>query len=251
MFKHRSTELELMDDLTLAGDALRQNLQELEFINHWLGGHEVVRNALNQVAAAAFPGSFSGNRLKIADLGSGGGDTLKMVARWARQKKLIVELVGIDANAFMVNYGTQHCQQYPEISFRQADVFSAEFAEQEFDIVICSLFLHHFTDQSLIELCARLKNQVRLAVVINDLHRHALAYYSIKGLTRLFSRSYLVKNDAPLSVKRAFRKADWQHILQKAEVKVYQLRWRWAFRWQLVFGPILEKQPENQKIIVS
>lgn len=242
MFKERSTQPELMDDLTLASEDLRQNLKELEIINQWLGGHDVVRNGLNQLLALPFLASFPENRLKIADLGSGGGDTLRMVARWARQRKQPVELVGIDANAFMLSYSTHLSQEYPEISYRQADVFSPEFAQQEFDIVICSLFLHHFTDAALATLLAQLRQQTRVAVLINDLHRHPLAYYSIKGLTQLFSRSYLVKNDAPLSVRRAFTKVDWQRILAKAGIQQYQLRWKWAFRWQLVFGPFLEKQ---------
>ena len=241
MFKERATEPELMDDLTLSGEALRQNLRELEFINQWLGGHAVVRQALNRLVAPPFWARFPENRLKVADLGSGGGDTLKMVADWARQHNLSVELVGLDANAFMIDYATAHCHGYPEISFRQADVFSEAVSYQHYDVVICSLFLHHFRNEALVSLFSRFKKQIGLAVVVNDLHRHALAYYSIKSLTQLFSRSYLVKNDAPLSVKRAFSRADWENILRQAGVKTYELRWRWAFRWQLVFGPFLEK----------
>ncbi|HET7898985.1 MAG TPA: SAM-dependent methyltransferase, partial [Flavisolibacter sp.] len=63
------------------------------------------------------------------------------------------------------------------------------------------------------------------------LHRYPLAYYSIKILTRLFSRSYLVKNDAPLSVQRGFKKQDWQTLFSKAAISSYSCKWRWAFRW--------------------
>ncbi|MFC6997132.1 methyltransferase domain-containing protein [Rufibacter roseus] len=241
MFNQRSTDLELMDDLSLTGEDLRQNLKELEFINRWLGGHEVVRQGLNQILAHPFSASFQKNSLKIADLGSGGGDTLKMVAQWARSKNIKVELTGVDANAFMVTYGTKYCQEYPEISFQQADVFSPEFAAQKYDIIICSLFLHHFTSEAMVRLLSQLRQQARIAVLVNDLHRHPLAYYSIKSLTRAFSKSYLVKNDAPLSVLRAFSKKDWQEILKQASVQQYRLHWKWAFRWLLVFGPFLEK----------
>ncbi|WP_066839794.1 methyltransferase domain-containing protein [Rufibacter ruber] len=242
MFRERSTQPELMDDLTLASDDLRQNLRELEIINQWLGGHEVVRNGLDEILAHPFLASFPENSLKVADLGSGGGDTLRMVARWARQRRQPVELVGIDANPFMLSYSANLSQEYGEISYRQADVFSEGFAREQFDVIICSLFLHHFTDAALATLLAQLRRQVRVAVLINDLHRHPLAYYSIKALTQLFSRSYLVKNDAPLSVRRAFTKADWQRILAQAGIQQYRLRWRWAFRWQLVLSPISEKQ---------
>ncbi|QHL89458.1 methyltransferase domain-containing protein [Nibribacter ruber] len=235
-----------MDDLTLASDALRQNLKELEIINTYLGGHDVVRNGLDRLLAHPFLGTFSGKTLKIADLGSGGGDTLRMVAQWARKRNLPVDLVGIDANAFMVAYGQQHSQQYPEIRFEQADVFSEQFAQEKYDIVICSLFLHHFTDDGLVQLFSGLRQQVRIAVLINDLHRHPLAFYSIKALTKAFSHSHLVKHDAPLSVERAFIKQDWQRLLPRAGVPQFELRWRWAFRWQVVFGPFLGKQPKNE-----
>lgn len=240
-----------MDDLSLASDDLRQNLKELEFINVWLGGHDVVRNGLNALVKNPFLGRFPENRLKIADLGSGGGDTLRMVANWARKRKLQVELVGVDANTFMLDYSASLSQEYPEISYRHYDVFSPDFAQEQFDIVICSLFLHHFPDEALARLLAQLHRQVRGAVLINDLHRHPLAYYSIKGLTKIFSSSYLVKNDAPLSVLRAFSRADWKRILAHAGVDRYQIKWKWAFRWQVVFGPILEKQRKTGKEFVT
>jgi hypothetical protein len=78
------------------------------------------------------------------------------------------------------------------------------------------------------------QQQARVAVVINDLHRHALAYHSIRWLTRLFGGSYLVQNDAPLSVARAFRRADWERMLADAGIRRYELRWCWAFRWQVI-----------------
>jgi len=79
-----------------------------------------------------------------------------------------------------------------------------------------------------------LKNQVKTAIIVNDIHRHPLAYYSIKWLTSLFSKSSMVKFDAPLSVLRAFKRNELKSILKKAGVENYQLRWRWAFRWQLI-----------------
>jgi hypothetical protein len=74
---------------------------------------------------------------------------------------------------------------------------------------------------------------VRLAIVINDLHRHPLAYYAIKWLTRWFSKSPMVQYDAALSVLRSFSRHDWESIFKKAELSEVHLRWRWAFRWQI------------------
>ena len=231
MLTERASGPELMDDLTLANDALRQNLDELETINTWLGGYQPVLNALQRLKSR-FP---TGRPLRVADLGSGGGDTLRHVARWARKNGVAVELTGIDANAFMLEYATAKSREYPEISYRQLDIFSPEFQAQPYDILTSSLFCHHFTDEELVPLLRQWHQQAGVAVVINDLHRHWLAYHSIKWLTRLLGGSYLVRHDAPLSVARAFRQPDWVALLARAGITKYELRWRWAFRWQMIF----------------
>ena len=231
MLKQRSYELELMDDLTLEGEELRRNLSELEVINNWLGGHKVVLDALQQLLGRYAPLPIP---LRIADIGCGGGDTLKSIARWARRRSVPVELIGVDANDFMVQYARQRCADYPEIRIVQQDVFSQEFSQQQYDITVCSLFCHHFTDEQLVMMFRQLYRQAKVAVIINDLHRHWLAYYAIKCITAVFSRSYLVKNDAPLSVWRAFRRQELERLVQAAGVAKFKLRWMWAFRWQLL-----------------
>jgi SAM-dependent methyltransferase len=228
--KARATTPELMDDLALASDELRQNLDELETINTWLGGYQPVLGALARLRAH-FP---AGRALRLADLGSGGGDTLRHVARWARRHQVSCQLVGIDANEFMLSYAAAKSQAYPEIEYEQVNIFSPEFAAQPFDVLTASLFCHHFTDAELVDLLCRWHRQARVAVVINDLHRHPLAYYSIKYLTKLLGGSRLVQNDAPLSVARAFSRQDWVRLLAAAGITHYELRWCWAFRWQVV-----------------
>ncbi len=232
--RHRHDAPELMDDLTLAGDALQQNLDELETINTWLGGYAPIIRGLELLQTqAAWPRH---RPLRLADVGSGGGDTLRVIAAWARRRKIAVELTGIDANAFMVDYARRKCAAWPEISFQQLDIFAPAFGQQAFDVITCSLFCHHFSDDLLAVLLHQLAGQARLGVVVNDLHRHSLAYYSIKWLTRLFGGSFLVQHDAPLSVARAFNRTDLIDLCARATISVRRLRWRWAFRWELVIA---------------
>ena len=79
-----------------------------------------------------------------------------------------------------------------------------------------------------------MKENSRLGFFINDLHRHPLAYYSIKFLTQLFSKSKLVKNDAPLSVARGFKKEDWDWLINQTGLKSISVKWKWAFRYLIV-----------------
>jgi 2-polyprenyl-3-methyl-5-hydroxy-6-metoxy-1,4-benzoquinol methylase len=235
-FDHRNNQPELIDELTLSGDDLRRNLEELAFINRWLGGNQVTLSGLNKLleGRSANPESGQPLLLKIADLGCGGGDMLVLMAQWASRKKLPVDLVGIDANAFILDYARRHTRSHPNITYLQQNIFADEFRQHTFDIVTCTLFCHHFEEESLVRLLTQLRQQTRLGIVINDLHRHWFAYHSISWLTRWFSRSYLVKNDAQLSVWRAFRRRDLEHMISAAGYTRYQIRWRWAFRWEVV-----------------
>ncbi|OUJ75860.1 methyltransferase domain-containing protein [Hymenobacter crusticola] len=228
--RQRATEEELMDNLTLASDDLRQNLEELETINTWLGGYKPVLQAFNALRKAG----LQTTPLHIADLGCGGGDTLRRIAEWGRRRGEKLALVGIDANPFMLDYAAARSREYPEIRYEQADVFGAPFQAQQYDVITASLFCHHFPDAQLVTFLRTWQQQARRCVIINDLHRHWLAYHSIRWLTRLFRGSYLVQNDAPLSVARAFTRHDWQRLLQQADITNYRLRWCWAFRWQVI-----------------
>ncbi len=231
MFEKRAYEEELMDDLESGGEIIDQTLRELETVNRLLGGNHVTINGLEKL----IQNHTKAEPIVIADLGCGGGDIMILVAQWARKKGYSIELKGYDANANIVAYANQNCAGYPEISCYTEDIFSEGFKANRFDIVICTLFTHHFKDDQLISIFHQFKTQAKVGVVINDLHRHWLAFGSIKLLTQLFSKSAMVKYDAPLSVRRAFRKNELQNIMKSADIKDYSLKWMWAFRWQLIF----------------
>ncbi|MBX2895349.1 MAG: methyltransferase domain-containing protein [Cyclobacteriaceae bacterium] len=229
-FHSRSVAEEVMDDLNCEGEVVNQTLRELDVINRWLGGNVVTLSALRQMWASI---PLQQN-LAIADLGCGSGEMLRIIGRIAKKQNRTVTLQGFDANPHITTYATTHSNGFKNISFFAANVFDAKFQQQSFDIIIATLFTHHFTDQQLTELLRAWKQQARVGIIINDIHRHPLAYYSIKWLTLVFSKSEMVKYDAPLSVLRAFKKSDLEKILNGAGIKHYTLRWRWAFRWQLI-----------------
>lgn len=231
MFENRSDKLEIMDDLDFSDPVVFQTLKELKIINHWLGGNAVSLKGLQRLIT--LPGNDT-LCLHVADLGSGGGDMMMVMAKWAAKRGYKLQLTGIDANLAIVEYARQNTATFNSIEHEQMDVFSTNFRQKEFDIITCTLFTHHFTDDQLIILFKHLKKQAKNGIVINDLHRHWLAYFSIKLLTGLFSRSYMVKYDAPLSVARSFKRYDWKKIFKAAGITNYTIRWCWAFRWLIV-----------------
>lgn len=230
MFNQRSTQKELLDESDIQMELLYQNLKELEFINKYLGGHLISTKGMNAVLV---------NRSKtyhIIDIGCGGGDSLKAIADWSKGKNIKIHLTGIDLKQDCIDYSKNNCKKYKEIQFRCDDFRNAFSKGNKIDVVHASLFCHHFKEDDLIEF-VKLCSDNGAMFIINDLERNPLAYYSIKLLTLLFSKSPLVKHDAPLSVLRGFRKAEWKLILEKASIKKYTIKNCWAFRHLIIAYP--------------
>jgi ubiquinone/menaquinone biosynthesis C-methylase UbiE len=228
-FDQRCYDKEIMDDLEVGGEILKQTLRELRTINRFLGGNHVTTSGLNILL-----GEEKSREYTIADIGCGGGDMLKVMADWATKNGFNCKFIGIDANDHTIEMAKENLKKYPNVSFLVQNVFDKDFGNIKVDVVTCTLFTHHFTDEELIVLMRVFKMGASLGMVINDLHRHPLAYYSIKLLTSLFSKSPMVQNDGPLSVLRGFSRKDFKHVLQNAGMGAFQIQWNWAFRWRVL-----------------
>ena len=227
-FAQRSREKEIMDDLDCSGPVLEQTLRELKTINRLLGGNGVTNRGLSEVVQR-----FPQDQYCVVDLGCGGGDMIAVMQAWASKKHIPIQFIGVDANGNTIALAKERQAALSEVHWQVANVFDSTFLEEQVDIATCTLFTHHFTDEELVQLFQGLKRKVRLAIVINDLHRHPIAYYSIKWLTRWFSKSPMVQNDAALSVLRSFKRRDWNSIFEEAGLGKVEIHWRWAFRWQI------------------
>lgn len=227
-FSQRSLQAELLDAPGIPFEAIRQNMAELDRINTLLGGHAVSISGLQPFIR----NHNNSTPLHICEIGCGGGDNLRALGNWCQRKGIAVQLTGIDYNEHCISFARSRPGQ-EEIMFHCSDYrqMPPDFTA---DIIFSSLFCHHFTDAQLIEQLQWMQQHSRRGFFINDLHRHPLAYYSIRLLTQIFSRSYLVKNDAPLSVLRGFRRQEWQQLLNNGGIKNYALQWRWAFRWLIL-----------------
>lgn len=227
-FKQRSYQPELLDRNDIPFRDIEQNMRELNTINSLLGGHAITLAGLDQLLQKAH---MPHRELHILEIGCGGGDNLRVIGSHAQKKKLPVRLTGVDINPECIafarslpdNKGIDFiCSDYKDVCVQP-------------DIIFSSLFCHHFNEAQLALMLRWMRSQSRTGFFINDLHRHPLAYHSIRLLTRAFSRSYLVKNDAPLSVRRGFVRRDWQKIFEMAGIDPFTCRWKWAFRWLITY----------------
>lgn len=225
MFKQRSYKKELLDGDDIPDEALFLNLKELDTINHLLGGYNITFSALEEVVKP-------GKTYTLVDIGCGGGDTLKRIEHWRSKKGHDIYLAGIDIKKVCISYAEKN-NEGNSIRFICDDYRNSFQHLSKIDILHACLFCHHLSEGQLIELI-RFTIDHQTVLVINDLERNPLAYYSIKWLTKFFSKSYLVKNDAPLSVLRGFKKAEWLDLLQKAGARNYSVKNKWAFRHQVI-----------------
>jgi 2-polyprenyl-3-methyl-5-hydroxy-6-metoxy-1,4-benzoquinol methylase len=229
-FSKRSTELELLDGENLPVESLHKNLKELDWVNSLLGGNNISIKGVSRLLR-----NYPKNKTYyIVDIGCGSGDILCQLAKWAKKTNYQLKLTGIDINPTIAAYAQAHCTTYPEINILCGDyqvLINTQI--EKVDIFICSLFCHHLTDESLVEYLKFTQSHAQIGTVINDLHRNWLAWASIWFITRVLPVSYLMKNDAPLSVKRAFVKKEWINFLQQAGISIanYQINWQWAFRY--------------------
>jgi 2-polyprenyl-3-methyl-5-hydroxy-6-metoxy-1,4-benzoquinol methylase len=227
-FKLRSNEPELLDSPDIPKKLLYQNLRELDFINRVLGSNSLSLKAIEKLVVA------KDKNYHIVDLGCGSGDTMIHIAKWAREKGFKVKLTGVDKNVDVIRYLDEHCKGYPEISGVAIDYRDFLLNSAPIDIIHCSLFCHHLKDEDLIDLFSNFKTYITTGFVVNDLHRHWLAYYGVQIITHALNGSLLAKNDGPVSVLRAFKRKELIQLLNKAEIYTYSIHWRWAFRYVVV-----------------
>ena len=230
MFKRRSCEKELLDEPDIDKGLLYQNLNELEIINKYPGGHNISIQGLNKIVKGQT------KKYNLIDIGCGGGDSLKAIAGWLKYSGQAVHLTGIDLKPDCIEYAQKNCRKHPDITFICDDFRNVFSKDVKVDIVHAALFCHHFAETEIIDFIS-LCNKNKAIVIINDLERNPIAYYSIRFLTKLFSKSPFVKNDAPISVLRGFKKREWSSIIQKAGIRKFTIKNRWAFRHLIIAYP--------------
>lgn len=222
--KHRSYTKELLDATGIPYEDIILNMQELNTINTYLGGHHITLQGFKKLAG-------SQKNISVAEIGCGGGDNLRAIEKYCTENRIALDMCGIDVNADIASFALK---QNPKLNMICRDYREVKLDAKP-DIIFSSLFCHHFTEEELVTQLLWMKENSGIGFFINDLHRHPLAYYSIKLLTSCFSKSYLVKNDAPLSVARGFIRNEWEAIFDKAGIRHHTIYWKWAFRHLIIF----------------
>ncbi len=211
---------EMMDDPAVEDGKVVRALKELSVINRWLGGYRVSRLGVGRLISFLPPD----RPVSVLDVGAGGSDLQMALAPLDRL---------FDVTSLDINYHScvRAVEQRQPVTAINGSAFSLPFRDRSFDIAHASLFLHHCTDTEARTLLADLSRVARCGVVINDLHRHPIAFAGITVLTGVLSRSAIVRHDAPASVLRAFLRSEIDALLPPGLRASSSITWHWAFRW--------------------
>lgn len=227
--QYRTQESEIMDDFSLQGEELREALDQIARINQLLGGNKITLGGIKKVIQSSKAKTFT-----IADIGCGNGDMLRMLSDFAQKNKLNFKLTGVDANDFTINYAKKLSKDYPNIEYQCVDIFSKDFKTLKFDIILCTLTLHHFTNEQILNIITIFKDNAKTGIIINDLHRSKLAYWLFELICFIFKLNRMSRQDGLISILRGFKKNELEEFSKKLNLKNYNINWKWAFRYQWI-----------------
>ncbi len=220
MWFPRSAQQEIMDDVSIQDARLDDALRELAVINARLGGDATSRKGVRQ-CLGRMPARET---LSVLDVGAGGAGLLPVIA--SLHPRIAVTSLDLNLGACRRAAGMR-----PSGPVVNGSAFALPFRDRSFDIVHASLFLHHLTERDLGAVLPSLHAIARHGVVINDLRRSVVSWIGVALLTRMFSRSEMIRHDAPLSVRRGFTRGELTRLCSALASGSFTIQRTWAFRW--------------------
>lgn len=230
---HRTSAFEIMDDFELEGEELKDALDKIAKINQLLGGNRLTLKGVQELLKQS-----KKVEIVIVDVGCGNGDMLRTLADFGKKNNLKFQLIGIDANNFTVKHAQKLSENYSNIKYRCEDIFDKEFKVLKYDILLCTLTLHHFNDDEIMYLLDVFYTNAATGIVINDLHRNLIAYRLFQALCFVFRLNTMSREDGLTSILRGFKKEELLQFSKKLNFKNYKIHWKWAFRYQWIISKI-------------
>lgn len=177
-------------------------------------------------------------RLRVLDIATGSGDVPLALLRRARRRGLTLDVLGVDVSPTAVEFAQNRAAAQgvaEHVRFETRDVFGEPLPEG-YDVVMCSLFLHHLARDSAIELLRSMAQAARYLLVVNDLERSRMGLLAAESVCRLATTSRVVHIDGPRSVRAAFTVAEAEALAQEAGLVDARIVRRWPFRYLLTWN---------------
>lgn len=210
----RSDEAELLDEAAQNPDELAANFRDIKRVNQLLGGTSTVLRLLPHLVDRVAPGQG----VTVLDLGTGCGDIPVAISHWARRRGVPMVIIASDASDDILALARDQTVGNPDITLARYDARSVPLPDKHIDIVLCSLSLHHFPPDEAVQVLREMDRLARVGFILNDLRRSQLGYAAAWAAAHLTTRSRLTRNDAPLSVRRAYTPGELGELLERAGI---------------------------------
>lgn len=228
----RSQDKELLDAEAIPQRDLQDNLDDLRWLNRYLGSHWVICAALYCV----WQGLGSPQQLRVLDVGTGAGDIPVVLQGWSQRQGIRLTIVAVDNHQGVIDYA-RRVVPCATIDLVRADGLHLPFRPRTFDVAMCSTMLHHLDWQQGVALLQALAAVARHGVIVNDLRRSWFHYGGAWLLLSVLSRNRLTRHDGPLSVLRAYRVDEVRQMASAAGLQGARVSTMLGYRWLLVYTP--------------
>ena len=209
---------------------LAEDLKNLRTINRYFGGFA----AIGKTILPFFHGLAPDKPVEILDLATGSADHPVEIARIARKLGRRVHIVAVDRNPQILEIAHRRTQGIPEIEVARKDLLQLDFADGSFDIVLCSLALHHFSREDAVRILREMNRICRIGFIVNELNRSWIAACTAWAYTHVTTRNPLTLNDSYASVLRAFTPGELREMAVEVGIKKFEITTRPFFRLILV-----------------
>ena len=186
-------------------------MRSLEQVNRWLLGYRPTLEWLGRMPRGLR------DPVHILDVGCGGGDLLRQIAKWARRRGVAVRMTGIDMNPHATRAAAEFTPKELGIMWVNGDALVYR-PERPVDLVVSSLTAHHLEDEEIVTMVRWMETTARVGWLVNDLERSERNSRMFALLSRLARWHRFVQHDGPVSFRRAFRKEDWVELLAGAGI---------------------------------
>ena len=232
-FQYRNTQAELMDNPNVNIDMLRLVFKDINKSNRFLGG-----NAITLANVCRLIKEFPRKQYTIVDMGCGDGEMLRELAVYFEDTEIEVVLVGLDLNENALTIARELSVEFPEITFFKQDILALKPQDFYCDILLCTLTMHHFSNEQIPLFLSKFTELAKIGIVINDLQRSVLAYYLFKGFSAIFIKTKIAKHDGLISIRSGFKKKDLISFSKDLAHTNHSINWKWAFRYVWVMQTV-------------
>jgi ubiquinone/menaquinone biosynthesis C-methylase UbiE len=211
--RHEAAE-ELLDRAEHDPIELAANLRDIRTVNRLAGGTTTVLRHLPGLVCRV----PRGHPVTLLDLATGSGDIPLAIHAWAARNGRPVQMTLSDRSPQVLDEARHALNGFPAVSFVICDARAVPMPDRAFDVVLCSLALHHFDPPDAMRVLHEMHRLSRTGFIVNDIRRCVTGYAAAWLTSRLATRNQLTRHDMPLSVQRAYTPDELRGLLLEAGI---------------------------------